>query len=95
MAGIHIELRVKFKVTWNRNPQSATTLHGHTVGDIDHHTVITTESLAGEFHDNCLREWTKDAVNTVEESMNAKIVEVIVKMYCPEQLTSGRILPSV
>jgi hypothetical protein len=52
-----------------------------TVRKIEHHDVVSSEIFADEFGDKRLREWTKQALITLEEATEAYMVELIAKSH--------------
>ena len=54
----------------------------HTVREIEHHDVVSYGIFADEFPDEHHREWTKQAVVTLEEATEAYMVEVTAEFHC-------------
>jgi len=50
-----------------------------TVCEIEHHDVISSGIFADEFGDKGPREWTKQALKTLEEATESYMVEVIAE----------------
>jgi len=53
-----------------------------TVREIEHHNVVSSVIFADEFPDNRPREWTKQALITLEEATEAYMVEVTADFHC-------------
>jgi hypothetical protein len=54
----------------------------HTVHEIEHHDVVSSGIFANEFPDKHPREWTKQAVITLEEATEVYMVEVTAEFHC-------------
>ena len=50
-----------------------------TVREIEHHDVVSSGIFADEFRDKGPREWTKQALKTLEEATESYMVEVIAE----------------
>jgi len=50
-----------------------------TVREIEHHDVISSRIFADELHDKDPGEWTKQALQTLEEATESYMVAVIAK----------------
>ena len=81
-ADVRRELRNKFIPARNGKPPWSTTAFVHTVRKIEHHDVVSSGIFADEFPDKRPREWTKQAVITLEEAMEAYMVELTVEFHC-------------
>jgi hypothetical protein len=53
-----------------------------TVCEIEHHDVVNSEIFTDEFRDKHPWEWTKQALITLEEAIEAYMVEVLAKSHC-------------
>jgi hypothetical protein len=53
-----------------------------TVCEINHHDVVSSGIFADEFPDKRPREWTKQALITLEEATEAYMVEVTAEFHC-------------
>ena len=53
-----------------------------TVREMEHHDVISSGIFADEFPDKHSREWTKQALITLEEATEAYMVEVTPEFPC-------------
>jgi len=80
--GVRRELHNEFIAARNGKPPWLTTAFVHTVREIEHHDVVSSGILADEFPDKHPREWTKQALITLEEATEAYIVEVTPKFPC-------------
>jgi len=76
------ELRNEFIAALNRKPPWSTKAFVRTVRDIEHHDVVSSGILADEFPDKHPREWTKQALITLEEATEAYMVEVTAEFHC-------------
>jgi len=74
---VHIELRDKLVAARNRKHPWSAQAFVRTVRDIEHHDVVSSGILADEIPDKNPREWTKQALITLEEVTDANMVEVI------------------
>jgi len=79
MSGVRRELRDQFIAARNGKPPWSSKALIRTVREIEHHDVIITGIFADEFCDKGPREWTKQALKTLEEATESYIVEVIAK----------------
>jgi hypothetical protein len=52
------------------------------VRETEHHDVVSSGIFADEFPDKRPREWTKQALITLEEAMEAYMVEVTAYFHC-------------
>jgi hypothetical protein len=84
-AGARRELHNDFFATCNAKPPWSTKAFAHTVHEIKHHDVVTSGIFADNFADIHPREWTNQAVNTLEEATEAYMVEVIAEFHCEMQ----------
>jgi len=80
-AGVRWELRNEFIAAPNEKPPSSTKAFVRTVREIEHHDVVSSGMFAVEFPDKHSREWTKQAVITLEDAMEADMVEVTAKFH--------------
>ena len=53
-----------------------------TVREIEHHDVVSSGIFADEFPDKRPREWTKQALITLEDATEAYMVEVTAQLHC-------------
>jgi hypothetical protein len=53
-----------------------------TVREIEHHDVVSCWISSDEFPDKHPREWTKQALLTLEEATEVYMVEVIAEFHC-------------
>jgi len=81
-AGVHRELRNEFIATQHGKPPWSTKAFIHTVREIKHHDVVNSGIFADEFPDEHPREWTKQALITLEEATEAYMVEVTAEFHC-------------
>jgi hypothetical protein len=58
------------------------------VQEIERHDVVSARIFADEFPDKHSRKSTKQAVITLEETMEAYMVEVIAKFHCNKAATN-------
>jgi len=49
---------------------------------MEHHDVVSSEMFLDEFPDKHPREWTKQALITPEEAIEAYMVEVTAEFHC-------------
>ena len=75
--GIVRELRDQYIAAGNRKPPWSEKAFVPIVREIEHHDVVSSGIFPDEFHDKCPRAWMKKALNTLEEPMEAYMVEVI------------------
>jgi len=54
----------------------------HTLREIEHHDVVSPGMFTDEFPDKHPQEWMKHVLITLEEAMDAYIVEVTVEFHC-------------
>jgi len=52
------------------------------VREIEHHDIVSSGIFADEFPDKRPREWTKQALITLEEATEAYMVEVTAQFHC-------------
>jgi len=62
------ELRDQFPAARNGEPPWSTKAFVHTVREIEHHDVVSSGMIAEEFSDKNPREWTKQALTTLEDA---------------------------
>ena len=55
---------------------------GRTVRETEHHDVVRSGTFADEFRDKLPREWTKQALITLEVATEAYMVEVTAEFHC-------------
>jgi len=82
MAGVRRELRNKFIATRHGKPPWSTKAFVRTVREIEHHDVVSSGIFSDEFPHKRPREWTKQALITLEEATEAYMVEVTAKFHC-------------
>jgi len=80
--GVRRELRNEFIAPRNGKPPWSTKAFVRTVREIEHHDVVSSGIFADEFPDKRPREWTKQALITLEEATEAYMVEVTAKFHC-------------
>ena len=66
----------------NGKPPCSTKGLGRAVRKIEHHDVISYGSFADEFPDKHPREWTKQAVITLEQTTETYMVDVTAEFHC-------------
>jgi len=71
------ELREQYIVAHNGTPPWSTKAFFHTVRDIQHLDVHSSGIFTEDFRDQHPQDWTKMALNTLEEAKEAYMVEVI------------------
>jgi len=81
-AGVHREQRNEFIAARNRKPPWSTRALVRTVHEIEHHDVVSSGILADEFRDKHPREWTKQALITLEKATEAYMVKVTAEFQC-------------
>jgi len=81
-AGVTRELRNESIAACNRKPPWWTKAVVCTVREIEHHDVVSSAIVADDFSDKHPREWTKQALITLEEATEAYMVEVTAKFHC-------------
>jgi len=90
-AGVLRELRDQFIAARNRKPPWSTKAFVCIVCEVEDHNVVSFGIFADEFCDKHSREWTKQALITLEEATEAYMVEVIAESHClTQQLISCR-----
>jgi len=80
--GAHSEVRNEFIAAHNVQPPWSTKAFVRIVRKIEHHNVVSSGIFADEFPDKRPREWTKQTFITLEEAMEAYMVEVTAKFHC-------------
>jgi len=80
--GVRRELQNEFIAAHNGKPPWLTDAFVPTVREIEHHDVVSLGIIADEFPDKHPREWTKQALITLEEATEAYMVEVTAKFHC-------------
>jgi hypothetical protein len=66
----------------NRKLPWSTEVFVRTVHEIEHHDVVSSGIFEDEFPDKRPCEWMKQALNTLEEAMEAYMVEVTAEFHC-------------
>jgi len=80
--GVRKELRNEFIVAHNRKPPWSSEAFVRTVCEIEHHDVVSSGIFADEFPDTHPREWTKQALITLEEATEAYMLKVTAEFHC-------------
>jgi len=75
-------LRNKFIAARNGKPPWSTKAFVRTVREVEHHDVVSSGIFPDEFADKHPREWTKQALVTLEEATEAYMVEVTAEFHC-------------
>jgi len=75
--GFRRDLRDQFIASRNGKSPWSTKASLRTVLEIEHHDVVSSGIFADEFDDTGPREWTKQALKTLEEATESYMVEVI------------------
>jgi len=70
-------MRDQFIAARNGKPPWSTKSFVRTVREMEHHDVISAGVFADEFRDKRPREWTKQALKTLEKATESYMVEVI------------------
>jgi len=78
-AGECEELRDQFIAAGNGNPPWSTKAFLRTVRKIEHRDVVRSGIFADEFSDKNLREWTNQALSTLQDATEMYMVEVIAE----------------
>jgi hypothetical protein len=81
-AGVRRELHDEFIAAYNREPAWSTKAFVSTVPNIEHHNVVCSGISPDEFRTKHPREWTEQAVITLEEATEAYTIEVIAASHC-------------
>jgi hypothetical protein len=81
-AGIRRELRNEFIAACDGKPPWSTKAFVRTVRELEHHNVISCGIFAAEFPDKNHREWTKQALITLEEATLPYMVEATAEFHC-------------
>ena len=81
-AGVCRELRDWFITSRNGKSPWSTKAFNRTVREIEHHHVVSCGIFADEFCDKGSREWTKQAMKTLEEATESYMVEVLPGSQC-------------
>jgi hypothetical protein len=81
-AGVRRELRKEFIGASSGKPPWSTKAFVCTVGNIEHHDVVSSRIFADEFPDKHPREWVKQTLITLEEATEAYMVEVTAELNC-------------
>ena len=74
-AEVRRELGAQFIAAHNGKPPWSTKAFVRTVRDIEHQDVVSSGIFVNKFRDNGPREWTKQALKTLEEAMELYMVE--------------------
>jgi len=91
IAGIRQNLYDQCITAPNGKDQWSTMEFVHTVSEIEYHDVVSSGIFTEEFAEKHPREWTKQALITLEEATKAYMIEVIAAYQClKQQLTSFR-----
>jgi len=77
--GARRKLRDQFIAARNGKPLLSTTAFVRTVREIERHDVVCSEIVADKFSDKNPREWTKQALTTLEDGMEAYMAEVMAE----------------
>jgi len=80
--GARRELRNEFIAAHNGQPPWLTKAFVSTVREMEHRDVVSSGIFADEFPDKHPREWTKQALITLEEATEAYLVEVTAEFHC-------------
>jgi len=80
-AGVHRELHDQFITAHNEKSPWWTTAFVRTIWEIEQRDVISFGIFADEFGDKCPWEWHKQAWTTLEDAMEAWMVEVIAESH--------------
>ena len=80
--GVSRELCNELIATRTGKPPWSTKAIVRTVREIDHHDVVSAGIFADQFPDKRPREWTKQALITLEETTEAYVVEVTAEFHC-------------
>jgi hypothetical protein len=75
-------LRNEFIAVRDWKPPWSTKASVCTLRDIEHHDVVNSGLFADAFPDKHPREWTKQALITLEEATKAYTVEVTAEFHC-------------
>jgi len=81
-AGVRRELRNEFIAARNGKPTWSKKAFVSTVREIKHHNVVSSGIFADEFQDKRPREWTKQALITLAEAIEAYMVKVTAEFHC-------------
>ena len=77
--GVRRELRNEFIAARNGKHPCLTNAFVRTVREIEHHDVVRSAIFTEQFPDKRPREWTKQALKTLEEATESYMVEVIAE----------------
>jgi len=80
--GVRRELSNEHIAAHNGKPPFSTKAFVRTLRGIEHHDVASSGIFADEFADQHPREWTKQALVTLEEATEADMVEVTAEFHC-------------
>jgi len=80
--GVRRELRNEFIAACNGKPPWSTKAFVRTVREIEHHDVVSSGIFPDELPDKRPREWTKQALITLEDATDAYMVEVTAEFHC-------------
>jgi len=81
-AGVRTEQRNEFIAARNGTPPWSTKEFVRTVLKIKHHDIVSSGIFADEYADKHPREWTKQALITLEEATEAYMVELTAEFHC-------------
>jgi hypothetical protein len=74
------ELRAQFQASRKGNPPWSTKAFVRTVREIEHHDVVNSGVFASEFADKRPRDWTKGALEALEEATEEYMIEVTLSL---------------
>jgi hypothetical protein len=80
--GARRELRNEFIPVRNGQPSRLTMAFVRTVGEIEHHDVVSSGIFPDEFSEKRPRKWTKQALITLEKATETYMVEVTAEFPC-------------
>ena len=79
---VHRELRNESIAACNRKPPRSTKAFVRTVREIEHHDAVSSGIFTDQFPDKHPRQWTTQALITLEEPTEAYMVEVTAEFHC-------------
>jgi hypothetical protein len=85
IAGVRRELRDQFIAAHNRKHPWSTKAFVHKLCETEYHDFVSSGIFAHEFPEKHPREWTKQALITLEEATEAYMVVVIAASQCLQQ----------
>jgi len=83
--GVRSELHDQYIAARNGKPHLSTKAFVCTACETEHHDDVSSGTFIDEFLEQQPQEWAKQAVITLEEAMEAYMVEVIAASYCLRQ----------